>query len=53
MDGDDPANKDFAEKYGLDCYPSVVFAAMSGAAVETLNGAEEKDFEDTVAKLAK
>lgn len=52
VDGDDPANADFAPRYGLRYYPSVVFADMDGKAVETLNGASPEEFKAVVARLA-
>jgi hypothetical protein len=53
VDGDDPANADFDDTYGLRYYPSVVFTDMDGKAVETLNGASPDAFKAAVDRLAR
>ncbi len=52
LDGDDPKNARLASRYGVEGFPTIVFADAKGDAAEIVVGADVAKFKSALARLA-
>jgi thioredoxin-related protein len=52
LDGDDPAYVSLGAKYGVQCFPTIVFADKNGTARDVVVGADVERFKNVLARLA-